>query len=62
MSEAPIPTFDDNVANREKALLALEKVKAYEKKTKLHKLQINKNTIVYCNNEDRLEDYKKLLK
>lgn len=54
MSEAPIPTFEDNVANREKA-------KAYEKKTKLHKLQINKNTIVYCKNEYRLEDYKKYL-
>lgn len=62
MSEAPIPTFEDNVANREKALLVLEKAKAYEKKTKLHKLQINKNTIVYCKNEDRLEDYKKILK
>ena len=34
MSEAPIPTFEDNVANREKALLVLEKAKAYEKKTK----------------------------
>lgn len=62
MSNAPLPTFDDNVANREKAMIVLEKAKAYERKTKLHKLQINKNTVVYCQNEDRLEDYKKLLK
>ena len=62
MSNAPLPTFDDNVANREKAMIVLEKAKEYEKKTMLHKLQINKNTVVYCKNEDRLEDYKKILK
>lgn len=62
MSNAPLPTFDDNVANREKAIIALEKVKAYEKKTTLFRLQVNKNTIVCCKNEDRLEDYKKALK
>ena len=62
MSNVPLPTFDDNVANREKAIIVLEKAKEYEKRTKMHKLQINKNTIVYCKNESKLEDYKKLLK
>lgn len=62
MSNTPLPTFDDNVANREKAIIALEKVKAYEKETKLFRLEVNKNTIVYCQNEDRLEKYKKHFK
>ena len=29
MSNAPLPTFDDNVANREKAMIVLEKAKEY---------------------------------
>lgn len=62
MNNAPLPTFDENVANKEKAVIALEKVKVYEKKTKLFRLQVNKNTIVCCKNEERLEDYKKHLR
>lgn len=43
-----------------RAKKTLEKMKEYEKKTKLHRLQIDDKTVVYCKNEDRLEDYKKL--
>ena len=43
-----------------KAQAFLEKAKAYEKKIKLHRLELNSYTTVYCKNEDRLEDYKKL--
>lgn len=60
MINAPMPTFDDNVANREKALIALEKMKKYEKSIKLHEVKIDSRTMVYCKNEDRIEQYKKL--
>ena len=39
---------------------ALEKMKKYEKTITMHRLQLNDRTVVYCKNEDRLEDYKKL--
>lgn len=62
MNNIPIPTFEDNVANRERAKIILEKCKEYERKAKLFSLNIGKSTVVYCNNEQRLEEYKKLLK
>lgn len=55
-----IETREEIVDENSKAKKALEKMKNYEKKTKLHTLRINEKTIVCCKNEDRLEDYKKL--
>lgn len=54
--------MDLHTINEEKsrARALLEKAKAYEKKIKLHRLELNSYTTVYCKNEDRLEDYKKL--
>ena len=43
-----------------KAQKALEKMKKYEKSIKLHEVRIDDKTIVYCKNEDRIEQYKKL--
>lgn len=45
---------------KSKADNALRKMKEYEKTIKMHYLRINEKTVVYCKNEDRLEDYKKL--
>lgn len=50
----------DLIYERTRAEKNLEKMKNYEKKTKLHTLRLNEKTIVCCKNEDRLEDYKKL--
>lgn len=47
----------DEITRAEKAL---EKMKKYEKSIKLHSARINSRTIVYCKNEDRIEQYKKL--
>lgn len=47
----------DEVTRAEKAL---ENMKKYEKSIKLHRARINSRTIVYCKNEDRIEQYKKL--
>lgn len=38
----------------------LEKMKKYEQSIKLHEARIDDKTIVYCKNEDRIEQYKKL--
>lgn len=43
-----------------KAQKALEKMKKYEQSIKLHEARIDDKTIVYCKNEDRIEQYKKL--
>ena len=43
-----------------KAKKALEKMKKYEQSIKLHEARIDDKTIVYCKNEDRIEQYKKL--
>ena len=44
----------------DKAKKALEKMKKYEQSIKLHEARIDDKTIVYCKNEDRIEQYKKL--
>ena len=38
----------------------LDKMKIYEQSIKLHEARIDDKTIVYCKNEDRIEQYKKL--
>jgi hypothetical protein len=38
----------------------LEKMKKYEQTVKMHEVRIDDKTIVYCKNEDRIEQYKKL--
>ena len=47
----------DEISNAQKAL---EKMKKYEQSIKLHEARIDEKTIVYCKNEDRIEQYKKL--
>lgn len=42
---------------RERARQVLEEYKRIEKETKLHKIQLNRNTVVYCKNRDQLERY-----
>ena len=46
-------------AQREYAKQILEEYKKVEKKSKLHKVRLNKNTVVYCKNKDQIEKYKK---
>ena len=43
-----------------KAQKNLEKMKKYEQSIKLYEARIDDKTIVYCKNEDRIEQYKKL--
>jgi hypothetical protein len=50
----------DEVNEKSNALKALEKMKKYEKTITMHRLQLNDRTVVYCKNEDRIEQYKKL--
>ena len=52
--------YNTNKEEKEKAEYVLEKFKKIENKTKMHYLRIDDKTVVYCKNEDRLEDYKKL--
>ena len=54
--------YDQNLEyseQRECAKKMLEEYKKVEKKTKLHSIRLNKNTVVYCKNEDQIEKYKK---
>lgn len=44
---------------REHARELLEEYKKIEKKSKLHEVRLNKNTVVYCKNKDQIEKYKK---
>lgn len=44
---------------RERAQKKLEEYKKVEKETKLHSIRLNKNTVVYCKNEDQIEKYKR---
>ena len=50
----------DEVNEKNNAQKALEKMKKYEKSITMHRLQLNDRTVVYCKNEDRIEQYKKL--
>ena len=43
--------------HKRKAKVLLEELKRKEKKIKFHERRIGKNTIVYCKNEDRLDEY-----
>ena len=45
---------------KDKAEKVLDKFKKYEQSIKLHEARIDDKTIVYCKNEDRIEQYKKL--
>lgn len=44
---------------REHARELLKEYKKVEKKTKFYKVKLNKNTVVYCKNEDQIEKYKR---
>lgn len=54
--------YDQNLENakmRERAKELLEECKKAERKYKLHEVRLNKNTVVYCKNEDQIEKYKR---
>lgn len=44
---------------REHAHELLEEYKKIEKKSKLHEVRLNKNTVVYCKNKDQIEKYQR---
>lgn len=44
---------------RERAKKMLEEYKKVEKKSKLHEVRLNKNTVVYCKNKDQIEKYQR---
>lgn len=54
--------YDQNLeyaAQREYAKQILDKYKEVENKTTFHSMRLNKNTVVYCKNEDQLEKYQR---
>ena len=54
--------YDQNLEyseQRERAKKMLEECKKEEKKYNLHEVRLNKNTVVYCKNEDQIEKYKR---
>jgi hypothetical protein len=48
---------EEKFEHKRKAQVLLEELKRKEKKIKFHERRIGKNTIVYCKNEDRLDEY-----
>lgn len=48
---------EEKFEHKRKAQVLLEELKRKEKKIKFHEREIGKNTIVYCKNEDRLDEY-----
>jgi hypothetical protein len=48
---------EERFEHKRKAQVLLEELKRKEKKIKFHERKIGKNTIVYCKNEDRLDEY-----
>lgn len=50
-------TLEEKIDSRTRGQKLLEQLKAKEKKIKFHERRIGKNTIVYCKNEDRLDEY-----
>lgn len=50
----------DEIKEKQRAKKNLERMKEYEKTITMHRLQLNDRTVVYCKNEDRIEQYKKL--
>lgn len=54
--------YDQNLENsqlREHAKELLEEYKKVEKRSKLHEVRLNKNTVVYCKNKDQIEKYQR---
>lgn len=49
----------ERLENKSKAIILLESLKKKEQTIKFHERRINKNTIVYCKNEERLDDYER---
>lgn len=52
-------TLEEKVNSKTKAQELLERLKRKEKKIKFYEQRINKNTIVYCKNKERLDDYER---
>lgn len=50
----------DEIKEKQRAKINLERMKEYEKTITMHRFQLNDRTVVYCKNEDRIEQYKKL--
>ena len=50
----------DEIREKQRAKSNLERMKEYEKTITMHRLQLNDRTVVYCKNEEKLEQYKKL--
>lgn len=48
---------EERINSRDRGKILLEQLKAKEKKIKFHARKIGKNTIVYCKNEERLDEY-----
>lgn len=50
-------TLEEKFTSKSKAQELLERFKKKEKKINFHEKRLNKNTIVFCKNEDRFEEY-----
>lgn len=48
---------EEKFEHKKKAQVLLDELKKKEKKIKFHERKIGKNTIVYCKNEERLDEY-----
>jgi hypothetical protein len=48
---------EERISSRTRGQMLLTKLKEKEKSLNLFKRKIGKNTIVYCKNEDRLDEY-----
>lgn len=48
---------EEQIESKSRAKKMLAELKRKEKNITFHVRQINKNTIVYCKNEDRLAEY-----
>lgn len=48
---------EEKFEHKKKAQVLLDELKNKEKKIKFHERKIGKNTIVYCKNEERLDEY-----
>lgn len=49
--------IEEKFEHKKKAQVLLDELKKKEKKIKFHERKIGKNTIVYCKNEERLDEY-----
>lgn len=50
--------YSEQIVTRSQAQIMLEKMKAIESKTKMHRFVLNDKTVVYCKNKDRIKDFK----